>query len=143
MLTGRRQAARLRAERVDAAAHRAKQVVERVLWDFDYRWRKSQRLRLDHHWLLHTDESWGQGGRLRVQAVSATDERGGPQKVMQTAHDDQVLVRGPPKDKIWGLQKQAWCPQREARIDYSGWLERVEIRLTDDGGRVTTPACGD
>ncbi len=25
-------------ERLDAAAHRAKQVVERALWDYDYRW---------------------------------------------------------------------------------------------------------
>jgi hypothetical protein len=75
----------LRAERLDAAVHCAKQVVERALWDYNYRWRESQRLRLDHHQLLHTDESWGQGGRQRAQASPANDGRGGPQKVMQTA----------------------------------------------------------
>jgi hypothetical protein len=47
------------------------------------------------------------------------------------------------KDKIWSLQRPAWCPPREARIDSGGWPERVETRLTDNGGRVATPACRD
>ncbi len=53
----RRHAAHLQAKRVDASARRARQVMERVLWDYDCRRRESQRLRPDHHRSLHTEES--------------------------------------------------------------------------------------
>jgi hypothetical protein len=62
MSTDMRLSVRLQAERVEA-----KGIVQgkmwRVLRDFDYRWRESQRLRPDHLRLLHTDDSWGQDGR--------------------------------------------------------------------------------
>ncbi len=45
----KRRAAHLRAEKVDAAAHYAGQVVERVLLDNDHGWEESQRFGLDHH----------------------------------------------------------------------------------------------
>jgi hypothetical protein len=52
----KRQAAHLRAEKVDATAHYARQVVERVLWDHDHGWEEPQRFGLDHHrgsvWIL-------------------------------------------------------------------------------------------
>ena len=43
-----RRAARLRAERVEAAASRAREVVERVLWDRGSRWESIHPAR---HWL--------------------------------------------------------------------------------------------
>jgi hypothetical protein len=76
MPTDRRQAALQRAERVGAAVHHTGQVVERILQDYDCKWRESQRLWLDHHHrLLHTDESWGQVG---------------PQRIVQAARHDQA-----------------------------------------------------
>ncbi|MFN9901824.1 MAG: hypothetical protein ACK55Z_24180, partial [bacterium] len=42
-----------RAERVEIAARRAREVVERVLWDRGSRWES-----------IHPEESCGQGGRL-------------------------------------------------------------------------------
>ncbi len=42
--------------------------------------------------LLHTYESWGQGG---------------PQKVVQTACNNQAPVRGPPEDMTLSLQRRA------------------------------------
>jgi hypothetical protein len=30
------------------------------------------------------------------------------------------------EDEIWGLQKWAWYPPREAEVDSGGWLEKVE-----------------
>jgi hypothetical protein len=105
MLTDERRAAHLRAEKVGAAAHRVRQVVERVLWDCDYRWRESQKLRLNHHQPIRPEESWGQGGRQGVQAGSVTYGGGGPQIVVRT------------EDKIGSLRRWTWCPPWEAGMD--------------------------
>ncbi len=98
-------AAHMRAENVCAAAHHAGQVLERVLRDHDYGWEEPQRLGLDHHQPVRPEESWGQGGRQGVQACSVTDGGGCPQRVVRT------------EDEIWGLQKWAWYPPREAEVD--------------------------
>jgi hypothetical protein len=114
MLRDERRAAHLRAEKVGAAAHHAERAVERVLWDYDCRLRESQRLGLGHHQPIRPEESWGQGGRRGVQAGSVADGGGGPQGVVRT------------EDEIRGLQKWAWYPLREAKVDPSGWPEGVE-----------------
>ena len=106
----KRRAAHLRAEKVDAAAHYARQVVERVLRDHDHEWEEPKRFRLDHHQPISPEESCEQGGR---QAGSAAGREGGPQRVVQM------------EDEIWGLQKWAWYPPREAEVDSGGWPERV------------------
>jgi hypothetical protein len=94
----KRQAAHLRAEKRDAAAHYARQVVERVLWDHDHGWEEPQRFGLDHHRPIRPEESCGQGGRQGVQAGSVTDGReGGPQRVVQI------------EDEIWGLHDREPC----------------------------------
>ncbi len=98
--TDKRQAAHLRAKRVDAAGHYARHVVKRVLWDHDNGWEEPQRFRLEQHQPIHPEESCGQGGRRGVQAGSVAGE-------------------------IWGLQGGAWYPPREAEVDSSGWPERV------------------
>jgi hypothetical protein len=100
MQTVERQAARLRAERVEAAACHAREVVERVLWDRENRWEESQRFGLDHHLPIHPEESCGQGGWRGVQAGSVTGEN-------------------------WGLQEWAWRSPREAEVDPGGWPEGV------------------
>jgi hypothetical protein len=87
MRTVERQAARLRAEGVEAAARHAREVVERVLWDRKNRWEESQRFGLDHHQSIHPEESCGQGGRRGVQAGSVAGE-------------------------IWGLQEKTWRSPR-------------------------------
>jgi hypothetical protein len=51
---------------------------------------------------------------LLYTAGSATDGKGGPHEVLRTAHNDWVPARGPPKDKVWSLQKWAWCLPGEA-----------------------------
>ncbi len=101
MQTVERQAARLRAEGVEAAARHAREVVERVLWDRENRWEESQRFGLGHHQSIHPEESCGQGGRRGVQAGSVTGE-------------------------IWGLQERTWRSPREAKMDSGGGLEGVE-----------------
>jgi hypothetical protein len=101
----KRHAAHLRAEKVCAAAHYARQVVERHLWDHDCGWEEPQRPGLDHHQPIRPEESCEQGGRSGVQAGSDTDGEGGPQRVVQM------------EDEIWGLQKWAWYPKREAEVD--------------------------
>jgi hypothetical protein len=55
--TDKRQAAHLRTEKVDAAAHNARQVVERVLLNHDHGWEEPQRFRLDHHQPIRPEES--------------------------------------------------------------------------------------
>jgi hypothetical protein len=60
------------------------------------------------------EESWGQGGRRGVQAGSVADRGSGPQGVVRT------------EDEIWGLQKWAWYPPREAEVDPVGWPEGVK-----------------
>jgi hypothetical protein len=87
MQTVKRQAARLRAERVEAAAHYARQVVERVLWDLDHGWEEPQRFGLDHHQPIRPEESCEQGGRRGVQVSSFADEEGGPQRVVQMENE--------------------------------------------------------
>jgi hypothetical protein len=84
MPTVRRQAARLRAEKVGAAAHYVGQTMEKVLWDHNYGWKEPQRLGLGHHQPIRPEESWGQGRRQGVQAGSLTDGGGVPQRVVQT-----------------------------------------------------------
>jgi hypothetical protein len=54
-----------------------------------------------------------------VQADSVTDEGGGPQRVVRT------------EDEIWGLQKLALYPPREAKVDSGGWPQRVEARHSE------------
>ncbi len=49
-----------------------------------------------------------------MQAGSVADGEGSPQRVVQM------------EDKIWGLQKWAWYPPREAEMDSSGWPGGVE-----------------
>jgi hypothetical protein len=61
-----RKAAHLRAERVEVAAHHARQVVERVL--YNSRRRESQRLSLGYHQPIRPEESWEQGSRQGVKA---------------------------------------------------------------------------
>ncbi len=112
--TNKRHAAHLRAEKVDAGAHYARQVVERVLWDHDHGWEESQRFGLEHHQPNRPEDSCEQGGRRGVQAGSVADGEGGPQRVVQK------------EDEIWGLWKWAWYPPREAEVDSSGWPKRVE-----------------
>ncbi len=104
----RRHAAHLRAEEVDDA------VVERVLWDHDHGWEELQRFGLDHHQPIRPEESCDQGGQQGVQVSSIADGEGGPQRVVQM------------EDEIWGLQKWAWYPPREAEVDSSGWPGGVE-----------------
>jgi hypothetical protein len=72
--THKRQAAHLRAVRVDDAGHYARHVVKRVLWDHDNGWEEPQRFGLDHHQPIHPEESCGQGGRRGVQAGSVAGE---------------------------------------------------------------------
>ncbi len=62
----KRHAAHLRAEKVRAEAHRARQVLERVLWNHDYGWEEAQRFGLDHHQPIRPEESCKQGGRQGV-----------------------------------------------------------------------------
>jgi hypothetical protein len=114
MQTVKRQAARLRVERVEAAAHYARQVMERVLWDHDHGWEEPQRFGLDHHQPIHPEESCEQGGRQGVQVSSVADEEGGPQRVVQM------------EDEIWGLQKWDWYPPKKAEVDSGGWPGGVE-----------------
>jgi hypothetical protein len=45
--------------------------------------------------------------------------------------NDQDPMRGPPEDKIWSLQRRAWCPPREAERDSGGWPERVKARHSE------------
>ncbi len=99
--THKRQAAHLRAVRVDDAGHYARHVVKRVLWDHDNGWEEPQRFWLDHHQPIHPEESCGQGGRRAVQAGSVAGE-------------------------IWGLQEWAWRSSREAEVDSGGWQGGVE-----------------
>jgi hypothetical protein len=106
--TDKRHAAHLRTEKVDAAVHYARQVVERVLLDHDHGWEEPQRFGLDHHRPIRPEESCEQGGRRGVQAGSVADEEGGPQRVVQM------------EDEIWGLQEWAWHPPREAEVDSGG-----------------------
>ncbi len=101
MQTVERQAASLRAERVEAAARHAREVVERVLWDRENRWEESQRFRLDHHQPILLENRCEQGGRRGVQAGSVAGE-------------------------IWGLQERTWRSPREAKMDSGGGLEGVE-----------------
>jgi hypothetical protein len=112
--TDKRQAAHLRAERVDAAAHYAGQVVERVLLNHDHGWEEPQSFGLDHHQPIRPEESCEQGGRRGVQAGSVADEEGGPQRVVQV------------EDEIWGLQEWAWQSPREAEVDSGGRPGGVE-----------------
>jgi hypothetical protein len=67
---------------------------------------------------MHVEElvegHWRQGGQQGAQNSSATSRRSGPQKVVRTTRNDQVPVRGPSKDKVWSLQRRAWCLLREA-----------------------------
>jgi hypothetical protein len=78
MQTDERRAAHLRAEKVGAAVHCVRQVMERVLWDCDYGWQEPQRLWLDHHQPIRPEESCNQGGRQGVQAGSVADGGDGP-----------------------------------------------------------------
>jgi hypothetical protein len=87
----KRQAAHLRAEKVDAAAHYARQVVERVLWDHDHGWEEPQRFGLDHHQPIRPEESCEQGGRRGLQASSVADGEGGPQRVVQV--EDEIFFQ--------------------------------------------------
>jgi hypothetical protein len=113
MRMDKRLAAHLRAEKVDAAAHYARQVVEKVLWYHDCGWEESQRFGLDHHQPIRPEESCEQGGRQGVQAGSVADGEGGPQRVVQM------------EDEIWALQK--WYPPREAEVDSGGWPEESRL----------------
>jgi hypothetical protein len=96
---------------VDTVAHRERQVVEGVFWDYDCSWRESQRLGPDHHRPLNTEGSWGQGGRQRVQVGSAT----APREFVQMARNNRAPVRGPPEDEVWGLRRWARYPPRDGR----------------------------
>ncbi len=49
-----------------------------------------------------------------MQVGSVADGEGGPQRVVQM------------EDEIWGLQKWAWYPPREAEVDSGGWPGGVE-----------------
>ncbi len=80
----KRHTAYLRAEKVDAAAHYERQVVERVLWDHDHGWEEPQRFGLDHHQPISPEESCEQGGWRGVRAGSVAGGEGGPQRVAQT-----------------------------------------------------------
>jgi hypothetical protein len=99
----KRQAAHLRAEKVDAAAYYARRVVERVMWEYDHGWEEPQRFELDHHRPIRPEESCEQGSRRGVQAGSVADEEGGPPRVVQM------------EDEIWGLQERAWHPPKRPR----------------------------
>ena len=78
MQTDERRAARLRAERVETAARRAREVVERVLWDRGSRWES-----------IHPEESCGQGGRRGVQAGSVAGEtEDAPEELLQSEPAD-------------------------------------------------------
>ncbi len=79
----KRHTAQLRAEKVCAAAHYARQVVERVLRDHDHGWEEPKRFGLDHHQPIRPEDSCEQGGRRGVQASSVADGEGGPQRVVQ------------------------------------------------------------
>jgi hypothetical protein len=69
MLRDERRTAHLRAEKVGAAAHHAERAVERVLWDYNCRWREPQRLGLDHHQPIRPEESWARwAGRVARSA---------------------------------------------------------------------------
>ncbi len=114
MSIDKRQAAHLRVEKVDAAAHYARQVVERVLWDHNHGWEEPKRFRLDHHQPISPEESCKQGSRQGVQVSYVADGEGGPQRVVQM------------ENEIWGLKEWAWYPPREAEVDSSEWPERVE-----------------
>jgi hypothetical protein len=73
-----RQAARLQAERVEAAARHAREVVERVLWDRESRWES-----------IHPEESCAQGGRRGVQAGSVAGEtEDAPEELLQSGPAD-------------------------------------------------------
>jgi hypothetical protein len=73
-----RREARLRAERVEVAARRAREVVERVLWDQGSRWES-----------IHPEESCGQGGRQGVQAGSVAGEtEDAPEELLQSEPAD-------------------------------------------------------
>ncbi len=106
--TDKRQAAHLRAEKVDTAGHHARHVVKRALWDHDHGWEEPQRFGLDHHQPIRPEESCEQGSRRGVQAGSVAGKEGGPQRVVQM------------EDEIWGLQEWAWHPPREAEVDSGG-----------------------
>jgi hypothetical protein len=93
--------------------------MERVLWDQDYGWEEPQSLGLDHHQAIRPEENCEQGGRRGVQAGSVADGEGGPQRVVQM------------EDEIWGLEKWAWYPPREAEVDSGGSPERVEARHSE------------
>ena len=87
----KRQAAHLRAEKVDAAAQYARQVVERVLWDHDQGLEEPQRFGLDHHRPICPEESCEQGGRRGVRASFVADGEGGPQRVVQV--EDEIFFQ--------------------------------------------------
>jgi hypothetical protein len=131
MQTVERQAACLLAERVEAAVHCAREVVEIVLWDYDSKRRESQRLSLSYHQPIRPEESWEQGGWQGEQADSVEDGEYGPQRGVQTAHNDEASVRGPSEDEVWGLQEWAWYPPREAEAVSGGSPEGVEARHSE------------
>ncbi len=55
------------------------------------------------------EESCEQGSQQGVQVSSVADGEGGPKRVVQM------------EGEIWGLQKWAWYPLREAEVDSGGW----------------------
>jgi hypothetical protein len=112
--TDKRLAAHLRAEKVYAAGHYARHVVERVLWDHNHGWEEPQRFGLDHYRPIRPEESCEQGGRRGVQVGPVAGEEGGPQRVVQV------------EDEICAHQEWAWHPPREAEVDSRGWPGGVE-----------------
>jgi hypothetical protein len=119
-LRDKRHAAHLRAEKVCAAAHHARQILERVVWDHDYGWEEPQRLGLDHHQPTRPEESWGQGGQRGVQAGYLAERGGGSQRVVRT------------EDKIGSLRRWTWCPPWEAWASEPADLTRHWLGETED-----------
>ncbi len=64
-------------------------------------------------------------------AGPVADGGGGPQRGVQAARNDQAPVEGPTEEEVWGFQKWAWYPLREAVMYSSGWPERIEARHSE------------
>jgi hypothetical protein len=119
-----RREARLRAERVEVAARRAREVVERVLWDRGSRWES-----------IHPEESCGQGGRQGVQARSVAGEtEDAPEELLQSEPADPAEHwLGETEDAPGELPLTAQEPGEEAGRPgaEAGHLETWASRLAD------------
>ncbi len=113
MQTVERQAARLRAERVEAAARHAREVMERVLWDRENRWES-----------IHPEKSCGQGGRQGVQAGSVAGEIWGLRERIWRSPRESKMDSGGGPEGVEAGPSEAWASRPADLLRH--WLGETE-----------------